>query len=105
MATLVKASDITTFLTNVAWTNHSTYHTVLKASPEAALFGLDMLFYIPFLSEWIEIGDQRHIKQISTLNMNNSHAVIGTTKVSDKLLLRKDGILCKSERSDPWAST
>jgi hypothetical protein len=47
MATSVEASDINTFLTNVAWAIHSSYHTVLKASQEAAHFGQDMLFDIP----------------------------------------------------------
>ena len=51
MADLVDASDIDTFLTNVAWAIRSTYHTVLKASPGAAIFGWDMLFAIPFLAD------------------------------------------------------
>ena len=33
----VDASDIDTFLTNLAWAICSTYHTVLKASPGAAI--------------------------------------------------------------------
>ena len=37
MADSVDASDIDTFLTNVAWAIHSTYHTVFKASPGAAI--------------------------------------------------------------------
>ena len=52
MANLVDASDIDTFLTNVACAISSTYHTVLKASPGAAIFGWDMLFGIPFLADW-----------------------------------------------------
>jgi hypothetical protein len=47
MVDSVDASDIDTFLTNVAWTICSTYHAVLKASPGAAIFGRDMLFDIP----------------------------------------------------------
>ncbi len=39
MAELVKASDIDIFLSDAAWAVHSTYHTVLKASPGAAIFG------------------------------------------------------------------
>ena len=35
----VKTSDIDVFLTDAAWAIHSTYHTVLKASPGAAIFG------------------------------------------------------------------
>jgi hypothetical protein len=39
MAELVKASDIRIFLLDTAWAIHSTYHTVLKASPVATIFG------------------------------------------------------------------
>jgi hypothetical protein len=37
MAELVNASDIDIFLSNAAWAIHSTHHTVLKASPGAAI--------------------------------------------------------------------
>ncbi len=50
-AELVKASDIDVFLSDAAWAVHSTYHTVLKASPGAAIFGRDMLFNIPFIAD------------------------------------------------------
>jgi hypothetical protein len=32
------------------------YHTVLKASPGAAIFGQDMLF---FIADWKKIGEHR----------------------------------------------
>ncbi len=51
MAESVKASDIDVFLSDAAWTVHSTYHTVLKAFPGAAIFGQDMLFDIPFIAD------------------------------------------------------
>jgi hypothetical protein len=38
MAKSVKASDIDIFLADAAWTVLSTHHTVLKASPGAAIF-------------------------------------------------------------------
>ena len=47
----VAPSDIKVFLTNAAWALCSTYHTVLKASSDAAIFGRDMLFSIPFLAD------------------------------------------------------
>ena len=59
MANTVAPSDIDVFLTNAAWAICSTYHTVLKASPGAAIFGWDMLFDIPFLADWNKIGDYR----------------------------------------------
>jgi hypothetical protein len=60
MAKLVEASDINVFLSDAAWAIHSTYHTVLKASPCAAIFGQDMLFDIPFIADWQKIGEHRH---------------------------------------------
>jgi hypothetical protein len=39
MAELVNASDIDIFLAVAAWAIRSTHHTVLKASPGAAIFG------------------------------------------------------------------
>jgi hypothetical protein len=38
MAESVKASDINVFPSDAAWAVRSTYHTVLKASPGAAIF-------------------------------------------------------------------
>ncbi len=45
-----------TILTNVSWAICSTYHTVLKASPGAAIFGREMLFDIPYIADWKKIG-------------------------------------------------
>ena len=59
MAELVKTSDINVFLSDAAWAVRSTYHTVLKASPGAAIFGQDMLFDIPFIADWQKIGEYR----------------------------------------------
>jgi hypothetical protein len=42
MANTVEPSDIDTLLTDAAWAIRSTYHTVLKAFPGAAIFGRDM---------------------------------------------------------------
>jgi hypothetical protein len=39
MAELVNASDIGIFSADAVWAICSTYHTVLKASPSAAIFG------------------------------------------------------------------
>ena len=51
MADSVDPADIDTFIANAAWAICSAYHTVLKASPGAAIFGRDMLFDIPFLAD------------------------------------------------------
>jgi len=39
MADSVKPSDIDVLISDAAWAIRSTYHTVLKASPGAAIFG------------------------------------------------------------------
>jgi len=66
MADTVVTSDINAFLTDAAWAIRSTYHTVLKAPPGAAIFGLDVLFDIPFLADWNKIGD--HMQHQTDLN-------------------------------------
>ncbi len=55
MAKSVKASGIDIFLSNAAWAICSTLHTVLKASPDAAKFGQDMLFDILSIADWKKI--------------------------------------------------
>ncbi len=59
MAKMAKASDIDVFLSDAAWAVRSTYNTVLKASPGAAIFGWDMLFEILLIADWQKIGEQR----------------------------------------------
>ncbi len=100
MANTVATSDIDAFLTDTAWAIHSTYHTVWKASPGAAIFGRYMLFDIPFLADWKRLETTGNAKQTLTQNTKIAHVVI--------VLLRKDGILCKSEsryECDPWTIT
>ncbi len=69
MAEMVKASDIDVFLSDTAWAVHSTYHTVLKASPGAAIFGQDKLFDILFIADWQKIGEHRQW----LTDLNNAH--------------------------------
>jgi hypothetical protein len=57
MANSVEPADIDTFIDNAAWAIRSTYHTVFIASPGAAIFGRDMLFDIPFIADWKQIGE------------------------------------------------
>jgi hypothetical protein len=97
MAKMVKPSDIDVFLSDAAWAVHSTYHIVLKASPGAAIFGQDMLFEILFIADWQKVGEHR--QQLTDLN--NAHENKGRIdydyKVGQKVLLRKEGILCNAE--------
>jgi hypothetical protein len=108
MAEMVKPSDIDVFLSDAAWAVRSTYHTVLKASPGAAIFGQDILFDIPFIADWQKIGEHR--QQLKDLN--NAHENEGRIdydyKVGQKVLLRKEGILCIAESrwyEKPWLIT
>jgi hypothetical protein len=55
MAETIAPDDVDVFLNNAAWAIHSTYHTDLKASPSAALFGRDTLLDIPFIANWSKI--------------------------------------------------
>ncbi len=69
MADSVTPNDINVFLDNAAWAIRSTYHTVLKPSPRAAIFEQDMLFDIPFVADWRKIGERRQ----SLTNHGNQH--------------------------------
>ena len=93
MANTVVTSDIDAFLTDAAWAIRSTYHTVLKASPGAAIFGCDMLFDIPFLADWNTIGEHRQCQTDHYTEHENCSHRDWDYKVGDTVLLRKDGII------------
>ena len=108
MADSVATSDIDAFLTNASWAIRSTYHTVLKASPGAAIFGRDMLFDIPYIADWNKVGEHRQLQTDRNTIRENKSRVDYDYKVGGKVLIRKDGILRKSESrydSDPWPIT
>jgi hypothetical protein len=108
MAKMVKPSDIDVFLSDTAWAICSSYHTVLKASPGAAIFGQDMLFDIPFIADWQKIGEHR--QQLTDLNNahENNSRMDYDYQVGQKVLLRKEGILRNAEsrwHKKPWLIT
>ncbi len=108
MAESIEPADIDTFIDNEAWVICSTYHTVLKASPGAAIFGRDMLFDVPFIADWKLIGDNRQRRTDHNNDNKNKKRVDYDYKVGDKILIRKDGILHKAEsiwKKEPWAIT
>jgi hypothetical protein len=105
---MVKASDIDVFLSDTAWAISSTYHTVLKASPGAAIFGQDLLFDILFIADWQKIGEHR--QQLTDLNnaRENKSRIDYDYKVGQKVLLRKEGIFRNAEsrwHKKPWLIT
>jgi hypothetical protein len=101
MAKSVVPDDVDVFIDNAAWAIRSTYHTVLKASPGAAIFGRDMLFDIPFLADWNKIGDYRQSQTDRSAERENSKRIDYDYKVGDKVLIVKEGIL----RKEPWTIT
>jgi hypothetical protein len=108
MAKTVRASDIDVFLSDAAWAICSIYHTVLKASPGAAIFGRDMPFDIPFIADWQKIGEHR--QQLTDLNnaLENKGRIDYDYKVGQKVLLCKEGILRNTESRwhiKPWLIT
>ena len=107
MAKPVEPADIDTFIDNAAWAIHSSYHIVLNASPGAAIFGCDMLFDIPFLADWKQIGEFRQCQtDRSNERENKTRADFFDYKVGNKILMRKEGILHKAEsiwKKEPWA--
>jgi hypothetical protein len=97
MTEMVKASDIDVFLSGAAWAVCSTYYTVLKASPDAVIFGQDMLFDILLIADWQKIGEHR--QRLTDLNnaRENKGRIDYDYKLGQKVLLRKEGILRNAE--------
>jgi hypothetical protein len=98
MANSVKPSAISVFLSDAAWAICSTYHTVLKASPGAALFRCHALF-VPFIADWKKIGED--MQQLTNLNTThkNEGKIDYDYQIGQKVLVQNDGILCKEDPS------
>ena len=88
---------IDTFLSNVGWAIRSTYHTMLGSTPGAAVFGKDMLFDIPYLADWTDIGRRRQQQVDKSNALENKHRLSHDYKVDDKVLIVKNGIIRKVE--------
>ena len=107
MQDTVNAEMIDDFLVNAAWAIRSTYHTVLKSSPGAAVFGRDMLFDIPYIADWTAIGQRRQLLVDQSNAQENARRIDFDYAVGQKVLLKKDGILRKAEvkYQDPFTIT
>jgi hypothetical protein len=82
-----------------------THHTVLKASPGAVVFGQDMLFDIPFIANWKNIGEKRQKLTVLNTARENKGRIDYDYKVGQKILVQNEGILCKAQsiwQKDPW---
>jgi hypothetical protein len=105
MADSVKTSDINVFLSDAAWAICSTNHTVLKASPGAAIFGRDMLFDIPLIADWKKVGEHKQLLTDHNTARENEGWIDYDYQVGQKVLKRNDGILRKAEsryQKEPW---
>ncbi len=108
IADSVTTNDIDVFLDNAAWAIRSTYHTVLKASPGAAIFGQDMLFNIRFVADWCKIGERRQSLTDCGNQCENAKCIDYDYKVGDKVLVINKCILRKAESAygkKPWTIT
>jgi hypothetical protein len=86
----------------------TTHHTVLKASPGAAVFGRDMLFDIPFIAVWKKIGEHRQKQTDLNTASENKGRIDYDYKADQKILVWNEGILHKAEsrwQKDPWTIT
>jgi hypothetical protein len=81
MAKTIETSDIDAFLTDAAWVIHSTYDTVLKASPGAAIFVSICCWTFPSLLTGIKLENIGSTKLTSTRRGKIAHAVIWITKL------------------------
>ncbi len=67
-----------------------------------------MLFDIPFISDWKQIGEFRQRTTDCSNEGENKTRVDFDYKAGDKILIRKDGILRKAEsiwKKEPWTIT
>ncbi len=108
MVDSVTSNDVDVFLNNTAWAIRSTYHTVLRASPGAAIFGWNMLFDIPFMADWCKVGEQRQSLTNCGNQQENAKWIDYDYKVREKVLVINEGILRKAESpygKEPWTIT
>ena len=67
-----------------------------------------MLFDIPFVADWKQIGEYRQNQTDCNNTPENNKRVDYNYKVGDNILIRKDGILRKAEsiwKKEPWTKT
>ena len=85
------------FLSNVGWAIRSTYHTMLGSLPGSAVFGRDMLFNIPYLADWTDIGKRKQEQVDKSTVLENKSRLDWDHKIGDKVLIAKKGIIRKVE--------
>eukprot|EP00804_Cyclotella_cryptica_P013102 CCRYP_002375-RB/>CCRYP_002375-RB protein AED:0.47 eAED:0.47 QI:0/-1/0/1/-1/0/1/0/96 len=67
-----------------------------------------MLIDVPYIADWSKIGEYRQKQTDKNTRRENGSRIDWDYQSCDKVLLRKDGILRKTENrheSDPWTIT
>jgi hypothetical protein len=67
-----------------------------------------MLFNIPFIADWKKIGEQWQLLTDHNTSHKNEGRINYDYKVGQKVLIWKEGILCKTESrhlNEPWMIT
>jgi hypothetical protein len=80
----------------------------LKPHQVQPFFGQDMLFDIPFVADWHKTGECRQSLTDHGNQRKNAKPIDYDYKVRDKILVIKEGILCKAESNygkEPWTIT
>ena len=70
---------------------------LLKAMPGAAIFGRDMLFDIPYITDWNQIGKRRQTLVDQSCTKTNKRRIDFDYAVGQKVLLIQDSIPHKLE--------
>ncbi len=81
---------------------------LVKASPGAVIFRQDILFDILFVADWHKIGGCRQSLTDRGNQRENATRIDYDYKVEDKILVIKEGILCKAESNygkETWTIT
>ncbi len=67
-----------------------------------------MLFGIPFVADWCQIGEQRQSLTECGNQQENAKQIVYDYKVGDRVLMINEGILRKAESAygkEPWTIT
>ena len=83
----------TNFIVDATWAIYSTYHTVPNSIPGASIFGRDMLFDIPYIADWNDIGCCRQEQVNKYDTRENLTRLLFDYAVGGKILIRNGEIL------------
>ena len=88
---------INELVANIGWVIHATDHILFGSSPDAAIFGRDILFDIPYLAVWTETEKKRQL-QVDKFNIiQNQNLIVCGYMIGQHVVLVKDGIFRKAE--------